>query len=405
MSAFALRATTVVAEHEDISGGVLTVRDGQIAGLEPGDVPVVDLGDATIIPGLIDIHIHGRERRDVMDADPESLRVISASLARHGVTGFLGTTVTAGWDRSLAALATIGELAGAPMPGARLLGGYSEGLFFSTRHKGAHNADFFLEPTVERIAAMHEAARGSLKVLALAPEREGAMDAIRFAVANGIRVVIGHTDATYDQTIEALAAGASGGVHVFNGMRGIHHRDPGCAGAVLLQPATVEVIADGVHLHPAILTMIARLKSREDIILISDCMCAGGLEDGCYRLGEMDVNVTEGVVRTESGSLAGSTLTLERAVSRMSREGGIPLRDAVHCGSLSPARFLGLDSTLGSIAVGKQADLAILDGAHRIRATIVGGRLVWCDPEWERAAALGGATGATQASDQEGIEQ
>lgn len=388
MTGWSLRAATIVAEHADLVEGTISVDGDRIAAVDGSASDALDLGHVAVVPGLIDIHIHGRERRDVMDADPESLRVISASLAKHGVTGFLATTVTAGWDRTLAALATVGDCADAAMPGARLLGAYSEGLFFSHRHKGAHNDAFFLEPTAQRIAALADAARGSLKVVALAPEKAGALEAIRFAVAQGIRVVIGHTDATYDQTLAALDAGASGGVHVFNGMRGIHHRDPGCAGAVLLNPATVEVIADGVHLHPAILDLIARLKPRDEIILISDCMCAGGLCDGAYRLGEMDVTVTDGVVRTGAGGLAGSTLTLDAAVARMAREGGVAFRDAVHFASLSPARFLGMDADAGSLAAGKRADLAILDADGRTRATIVGGALAWADSEWSRTPAL-----------------
>ncbi len=388
---YALRAHTLVAHDRDHADAALTIRDGLIAALGD-DRPALDLGDAIIVPGLIDIHIHGREGHDVMDADPASLRGISASLARHGVTGFLATTATAAWDRTLDALRTVGELAGETMPGARLLGAYSEGIFFSEVHKGAHNEAFFLAPTAQRIAQMQAAARGSLRVVALAPECDGALDAIRHGVGHGIRIVLGHTDATYDQTLAALAAGASGGVHVFNGMRGIHHRDPGCAGAVLLHPATVEVIADGVHLHPAILSMITRLKSPEEIMLISDCMCAGGLHDGCYRLGEMDVQVADGVARTASGSLAGSTLTLENAAARMARDGGIAFRDAVHMAALSPARFLGIDNITGSIAPGKRADIAIMDRHHRVRATIVGGAPAWIDPAWEHAAPLAVAT-------------
>ena len=384
-----IRAAHVIAEHRDLENGVVGIAGGRIAAIDTDAEAAIDLGDSILAPGFIDIHIHGRERRDVMDADPQSLAVISASLARHGVTGFLATTVTAGWDRTLAALRTVGETTGVDLPGARLMGAYSEGLFFSTRHKGAHNEAFFLEPSVARIAAMRDAALGALRVVALAPELPGALDTIRFAVQAGIRVVIGHTDATYEQTMAALDAGASGGVHVFNGMRGIHHRDPGCAGAVLIHPATVEVIADGVHLHPAILRMIARLKNPDEILLISDCMCAGGLSDGCYRLGETDVEVTDGVVRaTGSGSLAGSTLTLERAVARMAAEGGIAFRDAVHNASLAPARFLGMSEDCGSIAVGKRADFALLDPEYRVRATIVDGLLRWVDPSWSGARRL-----------------
>ncbi len=397
MSQLALRAATIVGQDADHANAALSIDGDRIAGIQNGEAPAIDLGDATIIPGLIDIHIHGRENCDVMDADPASLRTIAASLARHGVTGFLATTVTAAWDRTLEALSVVADVVGQPTSGARILGAYSEGLFFSCTHKGAHNDKFFLPPTIDRVDAMIEASRGQLKVLALAPEIDGAMDVLRHATARGLNVVLGHTDASYDQTCAALAAGSRGGVHVFNGMRGIHHREPGCAGALLLERATVEVIADGAHLHPAILDLVARLKQPDDILLISDCMCAGGLSDGEYRLGEMDVKVQGGVARTAAGGLAGSTLTLDRAIKRMASDARVPFRDAVHMASLSPARFLGLGDQLGSIAPGKQADVTIIDANGIVKATLVAGRVVHLDRDWgpaddlERAAGGGGS--------------
>lgn len=391
MKELALRAKTIVGEDRDHADAWLVVRDETIVGIAPAapaGARAIDLGDVTIAPGMIDIHIHGRDGRDVMDADPQSLHAISTSLARHGVTGFLATTVTAAWERTLEAIAVAGASCDADMPGARLLGVYSEGLFFCCTHKGAHNEAFFLPPTAARIDAMIDAAKGHLKVVALAPEIDGGMDALRHAVSRGVRVVLGHTDATYDQTRAALSAGASGGVHLFNGMRGIHHREPGCAGALLLEDATVEVIADGIHLHPAILSLIARLKSPDDILLISDCMCAGGMPDGRFQLGEMEVIVADGVARTEAGGLAGSTLTLEHAVARLAATGDVPFRDAVHMASLSPARFAGVDDRLGSIAPGKTADLAIFGSSGAIVATLIGGRPVHIDPRWTPSATI-----------------
>jgi len=391
-NALALRSASIVGEKADHHDAWLVLRDGVIDAIlpeAPAGVPAIDLGDIRIAPGLIDVHIHGRDGHDVMDATPAALDGISRSLARHGITSFLATTVTAGWERTLAALDVIGaRQGGSAMPGARLLGAYSEGLFFCCEHRGAHNPDFFLQPSVERVEAMIAAARGSLKVIALAPEIEGAMPALRHAVEKGVRVVLGHTDATYDQTRSALAAGASGGVYLFNGMRGIHHREPGCAGALLLERCTVEVIADGVHLHPAILSLIARLKPANDILLISDCMCAGGLDDGRYRLGEMDVTVTGGVARTDGGGLAGSTLTLDRAVAHLVEAGDVAFRDAIHMASLYPARFANVDDRYGSIATGKAADLVLLDPAGMVMATLVGGRLVYVVNDWEIATRL-----------------
>lgn len=377
---YALKAKNIIAEQQDFSDHYLVVRDGLIAAISatiPPEIPVIDLANVTIVPGLIDLHIHGREGCDVMDATQESMQTISKSLARHGVTGFLATTVTSSWQETLAAMKTIGEATAQVMPGAQVIGGYSEGLFFSNQHKGAHNEQYFMPLTQERIDQLITASNQQLKVLALAPEIANSAEMIRYLAKHDIKVMLGHTNATYQQTVDALAAGASGGVHVFNGMRGIHHREPGCTGAVLVNDCNVEVIADGVHLHPAILKMIYQLKRPQQITLISDCNNAGGLGDGRYRLGKNDIWVKDGVARTGSGSLAGSTLTLERAIQNLCDMADVQFRDAVHMASLSPAKFLGIDDTTGSIAVGKKADIAILDPSGTVQATLIGGHCVY----------------------------
>ncbi|MFC6980593.1 N-acetylglucosamine-6-phosphate deacetylase [Microbulbifer taiwanensis] len=360
----------------------MRIENGRIADIAvapDGELPLIDLPGATLIPGMIDLHIHGREGCDVMDATPESLDTISRSLARHGVTGFLATTVTSSWEETLAAMDNLGRAALQTQPGAQVLGGYSEGLFFACKHKGAHNEHYFLTPSRERMDALLEASHGQLKLVALAPEVEGAMEIIPYLTEKGVKVMLGHTDASYDQAAAALGAGACGGVHVFNGMRGIHHRDPGCTGAVLMEDVNVEVIADGVHLHPAILQMICKLKAPERITLISDCINAGGLADGRYMLGKMEVQLEHGVARTDSGSLAGSTLTLEKAAANLHKLAGIDFRDAVHMASLSPAKFLGIDNRTGSIAQGKDADIAVLDCDGNVRATLYRGELIYCN--------------------------
>lgn len=387
----ALRASTIVAEEADLANGWLTIEGSRLGAAGdtcPDTSAGLDLGDVVIAPGLIDLHIHGREGCDVMDADPASLATISRSLAACGVTGFLATTVTTTWERTLDALRVIAAIDGMKLPGAAMLGAYSEGVFFNPLQKGAHNEAYFLKPSPDRIRQLAEAAAGKLKVLALAPEIEGAMESLVCARKMGMRVMLGHSDADFDQTCRALAAGGSGGVHIFNGMRGIHHRDPGCAGAVLLNPAMVEVIADGEHLHPAILDLIARLKNPDEILLISDCMCAGGMDDGDYVLGETGVRVTSGVVRTPQGGLAGSTLTLDKAVGHFARAARIGFNDGLRLASMNPARFLGMDQEIGSIRPGKGADLVILSQEHKVFATVVAGRLIHCDPDWALADAL-----------------
>ncbi|MFD1215429.1 N-acetylglucosamine-6-phosphate deacetylase [Microbulbifer celer] len=385
-SDYYLRPKITLTESAELEDHFLHIANGRVAAITDvmnNDLPLIELPDTTLVPGLIDLHIHGRDGCDVMDATPDAIETISRSLARHGVTGFLATTVTSSWEETLAAMDNLGRAAQTVQPGAQVLGGYSEGLFFASEHKGAHNDHYFLAPTRERMDALIEASHGQLKVVALAPEVDGAMEIIPYLHEHGIKVMLGHTDATYDKTRAALDAGACGGVHVFNGMRGIHHREPGCTGAVLVHEANVEVIADGVHLHPAILQMICKLKDPSRITLISDCINAGGLSDGRYKLGKMEINLEAGVARTDSGSLAGSTLTLERAAANLHQLAGIEFRDAIHMASLSPAKFLGIDHYTGSIAEGKSADFAALNEQGAVEATFVAGRPIFWSEKLE----------------------
>ena len=376
-----LHASEVFTERGIRDNHYVLVEGGVIADICPAPKPnirIVELGEQQLLPGFLDLHIHGREGSDIMDATRESIETISSSLAKHGVVGFLGTTVTSTWENSLAAFASVGDGFHNQPQGALVLGAYNEGLFFTEDHKGAHDEQYFLALTKENIDAIIEASKGSLKVMALAPELPDSDEIIRYLTAKGIKVMLGHTNATHQQTCNALDAGACGGVHVFNGMRGIHHRDPGCAGAVLLDDqAYCEVIADGVHLHPAILQLIYRLKGPQKIGLISDCIVAGGLNDGSYRLGMLDVTVKNGVARTNSGSLAGSTLTLDKAVDNLVKLADIPVLEAVHMASLAPAKFLGVDNSLGSISIGKRACFAIVNRKFQVQTTIIDGKVVF----------------------------
>ncbi|WP_133406476.1 N-acetylglucosamine-6-phosphate deacetylase [Parashewanella tropica] len=342
------------------------------------NIKVIDYSSYKVLPGFLDLHIHGREGADVMDAIPEAIEKISTSLAKHGVVGFLATTVTTTWEKSLAAFKNIGECYLSQPSGAQVLGAYNEGLFFTEDHKGAHDEQYFQPLTKEKISEIIVAANGSLKVVALAPELPNSDEVIKYLSEQKIIPMLGHTNATFKQTNQALCAGACGGVHVFNGMRGIHHREPGCAGAVLLdKDAYVEVIADGIHLHPGILSLIHRMKGSHKMGLISDCIVAGGMKDGDYKLGMLDVKVEQGIARTMSGSLAGSTLSLEKAVKNMINMADIAESDAINMATIAPARFLGINDKLGSIDIGKQASFTIVDENYEVIATFVAGSLVY----------------------------
>ncbi len=384
-NSFYIKATKIFTEHGIKNNHYVLIENGLIKDITTtvkSSIEIQDFGEHHLMPGFIDMHIHGREGCDVMDAKLSSLDTISSSLAKHGVIGFLATTVTARWQQSLAAFKVIGEAANSTLSGAQVLGAYNEGLFFTDEHKGAHNSKFFLRLSKELIDEIYQATQGSLKVVALAPEFDDSKTMITYLDSLGVKVMLGHTNANYQQTIDALDAGACGGVHLFNGMSGIHHRDPGCAGAVLMdQNALAEVIADGVHLHPTILQLIYRLKGPEKMALISDCINAGGFDDGTYRLGELDVFVKNGVARTASGSLAGSTLTLDVAIQNLVNLTEIPLLEAVHMASLVPAKFLDLDKELGSIAVNKRACFVVVNDAFQVQATYIDGLPVYISSE------------------------
>jgi N-acetylgalactosamine-6-phosphate deacetylase len=382
-----LKAAKVFTESQIENDTYILVDNGKIADITHtviDNLPVVDLGDLSILPGFLDLHIHGREGADIMDATPEAIETISMSLVKHGVVGFLGTTVTSTWENTLAAFANIGHAYKNQPKGAQVLGAYNEGLFFTEDHKGAHDEAYFLPLSKDNIDDIILASEGALKVVALAPELPNSKEIIEYLSKKGIKSMLGHTNSDYKQTCEALHAGACGGVHVFNGMKGIHHREPGCAGAVLLdKEAYVEVIADGVHLHPGILELVYRMKGANKMSLISDCIVAGGMADGNYKLGMLNVRVTDGVARTESGSLAGSTLTLEKAIVNLIELANIPSLEAVHMASLVPAQFLGVDQSLGSITVNKKACFAIVDDNYNVKATVVNGDFVYCSEQIE----------------------
>ncbi|GGD69690.1 N-acetylglucosamine-6-phosphate deacetylase [Lacimicrobium alkaliphilum] len=387
---FYIRAGSVLTETEVLQNHCVLIDDGSVVDISsqprPG-IEVADYSELNLLPGLIDLHIHGREGCDVMDGSLSSIRTISRSLAKYGVTGFLATTVTADWEKTLRAYEIIGQASELCMPGAEVLGAYNEGLFFAEAHKGAHNEAFFLDLTRERIDKIYAASKGTLKVMALAPELGDSMEQIRYLASLGVQVMLGHTNANFDCASRALEEGAAGGVHIFNGMSGIHHRDPGCAGAVLLnQRALAEVIADGIHVHPSILQLIYRLKGASGIALISDCISAGGFPDGVYQLGELSVEVKNGVARTQSGSLAGSTLTLNQGVLNMNRLGQVPLLDAVNMASIVPARHIGIDDKTGSVACGKKANLTLVNDQLGVKATLVNGRFVYNADESEKAS-------------------
>ncbi|MBD1566662.1 N-acetylglucosamine-6-phosphate deacetylase [Vibrio sp. S12_S33] len=376
------RAQRILHGDNWLTDALITVNgDGVIVAIEPFEPRqhegFIDLGAVSLLPGMIDSHVHGAQGCDVMDANHDSLNTMSRYFASLGVTAFVATTVTAPVAKIRCALKQVAKSKRQGVDGAELLGAYLEGPYFTEKNRGAHPTAWFRDLSVEELDDWISYSDNQLLKVALAPEKTGALKAIRYLNEQGVRVMLGHTDASYDQVQKALDAGACGIVHCYNGMRGLHHRDPGVVGAGLLNPNSyVEMIADGHHVHPAAIDVAHRCCGTR-MTLITDAMCAAGMPDGEYTLGEYQVQMRDGVVTTDSGSLAGSTLTLLTAVQNIQRWLNIPLEQAWLMASLTPAESLGLQHQLGTLEMGKRASMVAIQSDFSITKTWVNGRLVF----------------------------
>ena len=336
---------------------------------------VVDAAGCLVIPGLVDIHIHACAGHDFCDADPASIIVMAKHLANHGITTFLGTSMALGEAR-LAHIFDIGQqvvksgIAG----GAQLRGIHMEGPFFAVEKKGAQSAEFIIDPDVELYKRLELAADRQIKILDVAPERPGASELIAYAVPE-TTVSIAHTIADYSAAAAAFQAGASHVTHLFNAMPPLNHRDPGVIGAASDAGATVELICDGVHLHPSIIRSVFKWFGDDKVVLVSDAMRACGLADGQYELGGQNVHVSKNKATLADGTLAGSVTDLMQCV-RNAVAFGIPLASAIRAATINPAMVAHLDGQVGSLIAGKLADLIIVDPELNIRQVIIGGSLI-----------------------------
>jgi N-acetylglucosamine-6-phosphate deacetylase len=326
--------------------------------------------DKIAAPGFLDVHIHGAGGHDVMEATDDALAAVARTIAAHGTTSFVATTVTASPDaicRSAQAVAQY--FASQHQAGdrrAEVLGVHFEGPFISPARRGVHPPEFLRLPSADVLAQFIAAAKGRAQILTIAPELLGAMPCIDAARKAGMVVAIGHTDATYEQARAAITRGAHHAVHVYNAMRPFSHRDSGVIGAVLITPeVTAELIADGVHVDETAMRLLLHAKGPSCVILVSDGISATGMPDGKYMLGPFEVTVSGGVCRNAEGRLAGSTLTLDRALRNVVNL-GTPLADALRMLTLNPATLLGLEFKKGVLRAGADADIVLLDEALNI---------------------------------------
>lgn len=360
-------------------------RAGRIAGIGGGSESLpaeasgaarIDGDGGWILPGFIDMHVHGGAGFDFMDADAEELLAITRFHGEHGTTGLLATSLTAPRETLTRVLERVDRFMKAGMPFARLLGVHIEGPFVSLKWKGAQNPAYILPPRQEWLEEWVRTYPGLIKMQTLAPETEGAIPYIERLAASGAIPACGHTDATYAELTKAADHGLRHAVHTFNAMRPYHHREPGTVGAVLTDDRIMaEVIADGHHVHAAGVRLLVAAKGVGRVILVTDAMAAAGMPDGEYDLGGLPVVMSEGVARLkDGGSLAGSTLTMIEAFRFMVRQAGVSVEDASRMASANPARQLGMDGGIGTLETGKRADVLLLDGSLGLRRVWVDGK-------------------------------
>ncbi|MGA8443222.1 MAG: N-acetylglucosamine-6-phosphate deacetylase [Candidatus Sulfotelmatobacter sp.] len=378
---------------EEILNPLVFIEDGVISAVSsraeqevPKNATVIDftrdLPDAILAPGFVDIHMHGGAGLDLMRASPAELPRLNKFLTTHGVTGYFPTTVAAPFDQTCSALET---LAGAieasqdfrPMGDevqAQPLGIHLEGPFLSHKRRGVHPPENLLEPTLEIFERLWQAARGHVRMMTIAPELPGAIEVIAEAARRKVCVSIGHSDALIDTARAAVKAGARHATHTFNAMRPLDHREPGILGEVLTSDQlSADIIVDGIHLAPEIVKLFLQAKGVERAVLITDAIAAAGMPDGTYQLGPIQVEVKNGRC-TSDGKLAGSVLTIDRAVRNVTQFSTWSLRDAVRAATLNPASATGLLQH-GRLMPGAEADLVVLSPDGNVKRTIVRGRV------------------------------
>ncbi|HKV62899.1 MAG TPA: N-acetylglucosamine-6-phosphate deacetylase [Candidatus Acidoferrum sp.] len=376
MSTLLIHAARALTPTTEINDAGILIREGSIEAIGPRSGMALPAGaqeiratDKTAIPGFIDLHIHGAGGHDVMEGSRDALRAVTRKVSEYGTTSIVATTVTASTDETLRAVEGIaGYIAQqheTDEPRAEVLGIHFEGPFISKERRGVHPAEWIQLPSAETLSRFLKAAAGNARILTIAPEVLGAAPCIDAARDAGLVVSIGHTNATYEQARAAMARGAHSATHVYNAMRPFTHRDPGVIGAVLTtREVNAELIADGIHVEEAAMKLLLLAKGAEHVTLVSDGLSATGMPDGRYMLGGFEVTVSGGVCRNAEGTLAGSTLTLDRALRNIVAL-GISVPNGVLMLTLNPATLLGIEFKKGSLRVGADADILLLDeGLH-----------------------------------------
>ncbi|MFG2885953.1 N-acetylglucosamine-6-phosphate deacetylase [Streptomyces sp. NPDC048297] len=368
-----LSGANVVLPTGTVKDGQVNVDGTRITRTAPADAQVIDVRNHWVIPGFVDIHNHGGGGASFSGTPDEIMKAVRTHRT-HGTTTLVASTVTDEMDLLVRQAGLLSELA----EQGEIAGIHFEGPFISPCRKGAHSEELLRDPEPAEVRKLIDAARGRAKMVTLAAELPGGVDSVRLLAEHGVIAAVGHTDATYEQTVEAIDAGATVATHLFNAMPALGHRSPGPVAALLEdERVTVELINDGTHLHPAALELAFHHAGAARVAFITDAMDAAGTGDGRYMLGPLEVEVSEGVARlVQGGSIAGSTLTMDRAFKRAVTVDRLPVGDAVAALSVNPARLLGMSDRIGSLEPGKDADLVVLDANFDLKGVMRQGEWV-----------------------------
>jgi len=376
---------TLITPFETIERSAVVFRNGKIVAVGqesdikiPKGARIIDASGKIVAPGFIDVHIHGGRGRDVMEGSYEAINELAKFVESHGTTAFLPTTVSASRGDLLSAVKAVKTAIERGTEGAEVLGVHLEGPYINLDKRGAHNADFIRRPSIEEFEEIWEASNRAVRIVTLAPEIDGSKLLIHKLRDLGAEASIGHSNATYTQAADAIKRGIRHATHMFNRMSGFDHREPGVVGAVLVhEELTAELICDSIHVHPAAMGLLTRVKGSKKVVLVTDAIRAAGMPDGEYALGKQHVIVKDGISKTKSGDLAGSTLTMDRAVRNMVKLVKLPLRTAIKMATINPAVAINVDKNKGSLEPGKDADIVIIDDDVNVYVTIVKGKVVY----------------------------
>lgn len=383
-----LKGMQIYADHQFIENGYIKIQNGQI--LEIGPIETLKTSDSfdiielspssKAVPGFIDMHIHGVNGADTMDATINALNTMATALPKEGTTSFLATTITQEKEAIERALGNAADYIHhhQTQGKAEILGVHLEGPFVNKAMAGAQPKDHIIDPDIEKMKEWQALSKDHIRLVTIAPEQPGAMDLIRYLKENQIIASIGHSNATYEEVSKAIEAGASHVTHLFNQMRGLHHREPGVVGSAFLRDElNVEMIVDGIHILPEVVKIAYKQKQKDGLILITDAMRAKCLENGTYDLGGQEVTVKDGKAVLKDGTLAGSILKLGQAFKNIISFADCSIEDAITMASVNPAKELNIYDRKGSLATGKDADIVILDENLEIMATFCRGQLAF----------------------------